>query len=132
MNNDSKVKIMSFIVTLRRAVHNTFRYGQGTRDMAGENGLTTEQFVEKVAMRLGKYMNRQDDKELPRAPLTPDVRYQKNYSVDRTSLEAIFQEYDKDNDGTITLDELEVMLTKLGVAPLANPENKPTASDSKK
>jgi adenylosuccinate lyase len=33
-----------FTSTLRTALHNTFRYGQGTRDMAGEKGLTTEEF----------------------------------------------------------------------------------------
>ena len=32
------------------------RYGQGTRDMAGLSGLTTEQFVDKVAWRLGRYV----------------------------------------------------------------------------
>lgn len=29
-------------------MHNTFRYGQGTRDMAGPEGLTTEKFINKV------------------------------------------------------------------------------------
>ena len=37
-----------YTTTLRKALHNTFRYGQGTRDMSGPDGLTTEQFVEKV------------------------------------------------------------------------------------
>jgi sensor histidine kinase YesM len=33
-----------------------YRYGQGTRDMAGPSGLTTEDFVNKVAWRLGRYV----------------------------------------------------------------------------
>ncbi|KAH8095086.1 isocitrate dehydrogenase [Aureococcus anophagefferens] len=37
-----------FVATLRRAMHNTFVYGQGTWDMAGPDGLTTEEFVAKV------------------------------------------------------------------------------------
>ena len=132
MDKDAKKRIMSFIATLRKAVHNTFRYGQGTRDMAGDNGLTTEQFVSKVATRLGKYLTQHEEETQPKEPIVPDVRHQKSYSVDRESLETIFSEYDTNNDGTITLDELEVMLTKLGVAPLVDPTKKPTASDSKK
>ena len=34
--------------SLRNAVHNTFRNGQGTRDLCGPAGLTTEAFVAKV------------------------------------------------------------------------------------
>jgi isocitrate dehydrogenase len=36
-------EVLEFTKTLRTALHNTFRYGQGTRDMAGPDGLTTEQ-----------------------------------------------------------------------------------------
>ena len=38
-----KAQMLVFTKTLRTALHNTFRYGQGTRDMAGPEGLTTEQ-----------------------------------------------------------------------------------------
>lgn len=48
--------VLTFTTQLRKALHNTFRYGQGTRDMAGKDGLTTEKFVDKVAWRLGRYM----------------------------------------------------------------------------
>jgi isocitrate dehydrogenase len=41
-------QMKTFTSTLRKAMHNTFRYGQGTRDMSGPEGLTTEQFVAKV------------------------------------------------------------------------------------
>ena len=40
--------VKQFVTTLRTALHNTFRYGQGTRDMAGPSGLTTEKFIDKV------------------------------------------------------------------------------------
>lgn len=132
MGTESKNRMKTYVQTLRRALHNTFRYGQGTRDMAGDEGLTTEQFVDKVALRLGKYLAEQEEKEQLPESLTPDVRYQKNYNVDRESLESMFSEYDTNNNGTITMDELEVMLTKLGVAPLVDPTKKPTASDLKK
>ena len=42
-------------------MHNTFKYGQGTWDMAGPSGLTTEQFVEKVGNRLSKYLAQESD-----------------------------------------------------------------------
>ena len=45
-NSNSKQvrdEVLEFTKTLRTALHNTFRYGQGTRDMAGPDGLTTEQ-----------------------------------------------------------------------------------------
>lgn len=45
-----------FTELMRKALHNTFRYGQGTRDMAGPDGLTTERFIDKVAWRLGRYI----------------------------------------------------------------------------
>lgn len=45
-----------FTNMLRKAMHNTFRYGQGTRDMEGPAGLTTEEFIDKVARRLGRFV----------------------------------------------------------------------------
>lgn len=131
MDPENKAKVKTFVRTLRKALHNTFRYGQGTRDMAGDEGLTTEQFVDKVAHRLKKYLLKQVEQEQP-VEFTPDVRYQKNYNIDRVSLQATFQEYDTEKKGTITFDALELILTKLGVAPLVDPTSKPTASDSKK
>lgn len=49
-------ELYSYTDVLRKALHNTFRYGQGTRDMAGPEGSTTEKFIDKVAWRLGRYM----------------------------------------------------------------------------
>jgi hypothetical protein len=40
--------VYQFVKTLRTALHNTFRYWQGTRDMAGANGLTTKACISKV------------------------------------------------------------------------------------
>ena len=35
----------------------TVRYGQGTRDMAGPSGLTTEAFISKVRQAKGHFMS---------------------------------------------------------------------------
>ena len=38
--------------------------------------------------------------------------------MDAEALKELFTQFDADKDGGITLDELELMLLKLGVAPL--------------
>ena len=41
-----------FAMSLRSIIHKCMVEGQGTRDLCGPEGLTTEQFVEVVAKRL--------------------------------------------------------------------------------
>ena len=54
-SDEHKATVHKFTGMLTKAIHNTFRYGQGTQDMAGPSGLSTEDFVGKVAWRLGRY-----------------------------------------------------------------------------
>eukprot|EP01082_Thalassiosira_pseudonana_P003121 g3530.t1 g3530 contig12:2260593-2262267(-) len=68
--NDVEAKRMyeyvnNFTNTLRMALHNTFRYGQGTRDMCGPTGFTTEDFIAKVAWRLDRYLEQQSEESAP-------------------------------------------------------------------
>lgn len=44
----NRVAVENFTTLLRKALENTFRYGQGTKDMAGPTGLSTEKFIDKV------------------------------------------------------------------------------------
>jgi len=127
-------QVKLFVKTLRSALHNTFRYGQGTRDMSGPSGLTTEQFIDKVAWRLGRYIAAQTHEEdmSAVAELTPSLKLRRNYQVDREALSALFSKYDTDKSGKISLDELEVMLSSLGVAPLKDPTKRSSASVDKK
>jgi hypothetical protein len=124
--------IRLFTDTLRKALHNTFRYGQGTKDMAGEKGLSTEKFIEKVAWRLGRYLAKMEEDEsiLPEM-LVPSLKFRRNYNVDRGALEEMFNEYDTDKSGTINIDEFETLMVKLGVAPLKDPNKKSSASSDK-
>lgn len=125
---EMKQDMSNYIKTLRRALHNTFRYGQGTRDMAGPAGLTTEAFIAKVANRLERYMAEQEVAvDVAQLKETPKVKV---FNVDREALEKMFREFDTDNNGAISIDELEIMLTKLGVAPVLDPKKKGTTKDS--
>ena len=63
--------------------------------------------------------------------LLPSLKNRRNYNVDRSKLKEMFAEYDSDKSGTLTFDELETMLVKLGVAPMADPEKRGSASSDK-
>lgn len=123
--DDTEMK--KFTSSLRSALHNTFRYGQGTRDMAGPTGFTTEQFVDKVAWRFGRYLAKLYEAE-DESIRVPDLKFRRNYNVDKDALQKLFNEYDTNKNGVIGLDELEKMLAQLGVAPLKNPMKRGSAS----
>ena len=52
-------------------------------------------------------------------------------NIDRSALVELFDEYDKDGSGKISIDELELILAKFGVAPLKDPLKKSSASKDK-
>lgn len=129
----AKEEMLRFTTTLRSAMHNTFRYGQGTRDMSGPTGFTTEEFVDKVAWRLGRYIKKQiEEDSMFQKTFAPDPKFRRNYNVDRDTLASIFKEYDTTGKGTIGLDELEAMFSKLGVAPMKDPMKRSSASEVSK
>ena len=110
-------KIMNFTTTLREAMHNTFRYGQGTRDMSGPSGFTTEDFIKKVAWRLQRYLAMQDEEAPPPVLKEPTRKYRRNLDVDTEAVNKMFRKYDLDGDGMIDYSEFEAMLIKLNLAP---------------
>ena len=99
----------------------------GTRDMAGPSGLTTEAFVDKVAARLGRYVAKHEDGPIP-ATMEPIVM---NENVDREAVKEIFEKYDLDRTGKLSLEEVEIMLDQMGVAPLIDPTKRSSASSDK-
>lgn len=115
--------ILNWCMTLRQALHNTFRYGQGTRDMSGPTGFTTEDFVDKVAWRLDRYLAMQEEEEPAPVLSEPSREYLKQYNVDKSAVEDMFQRFDVNKTGTIDFDEFAKMVVKLGVAPLKNIAN---------
>mmetsp|Transcript_36664 Transcript_36664/g.117615 ORF Transcript_36664/g.117615 Transcript_36664/m.117615 type:complete len:113 (+) Transcript_36664:1430-1768(+) len=92
--------------------------------MAGKDkGLTTEAFIQKVGWRLGRYLAEQidfDDGIVPDPKSAkPSVLLRRNaQKIDLQKVEALFNEFDADRNGSISLAEFEEMMIKLGLAPL--------------
>jgi hypothetical protein len=85
--------ILNFTKLLKSALHNTFRYGQGTRDMAGPSGLTTEAFIDKVAWRLGRYYvaHLSEDIMKPQDLVIPDLKFRRNCELSVNNCTSIYQ-----------------------------------------
>mmetsp|Transcript_5647 Transcript_5647/g.11704 ORF Transcript_5647/g.11704 Transcript_5647/m.11704 type:complete len:540 (+) Transcript_5647:101-1720(+) len=113
----AKDKIFNYTKTLRTALHNTFRYGQGTRDMSGPSGFTTEDFIKKVGWRLTRYLAAQYEEAPPPKLTEPDLKFRRNYNIDEEEVNKMFVRFDKDKDGFLNYEEFTRMLVKLNVAP---------------
>jgi isocitrate dehydrogenase len=113
---DMHDKVSTYTKTLRLAMHNTFRYGQGTRDMSGPEGYTTEEFIKKVGWRLGRYLENLEEASPPPILEEPEMSYRRNYDVDHTALRKLFENYE-DGSGKLEYKKFAKMLTKMGVAP---------------
>ena len=101
--------LQSFAHTLRDTIHGAFASGYGTRDMAGSDGLTTEQFVEHVS------------RQLHGEPAPPPRGNQAIVSaaddVDVAAMRQMFHDLDTNGDGSIDFDEFSRGLARLGVQP---------------
>lgn len=85
-----------YTATLRRALHKTFLYGQGTRDMAGADGKTTEQFIDIVADRFTRYLKHHHNPPPEKLVTKPDPKFRRNYNVDSEAVRELFAQYDLD------------------------------------
>ena len=104
-----------FTTSIRKHVHSAMASGDGTRDLCGPSGLTTEKFIENIATRI-----RTGDPPPPPAKVRePDRKLRRNYNVDEAAVKAMFDEFDSDRNGLIDLAEFTKMIVKLGVAPRA-------------
>eukprot|EP00804_Cyclotella_cryptica_P010309 CCRYP_012225-RA/>CCRYP_012225-RA protein AED:0.31 eAED:0.58 QI:0/0/0/1/0/0/2/0/519 len=120
---EMKAFVDNYAKTLREALHNTFRYGQGTRDMCGPTGFTTEDFIAKVAWRLDRYLVKQEhEKEAPPELAEEDLAIPagKMADFDQKAILKLFEKYDKTGEGKIDFKNFSKMLMKMGVAPTKN------------
>ncbi|KAL7571503.1 hypothetical protein ACA910_020923 [Epithemia clementina (nom. ined.)] len=112
-----KDQIFNYTSTLRTALHNTFRYGQGTRDMSGPAGFTTEAFIAKVGWRLKRYLAAQYEETPPPNLNEPSPKFRRNYNIDEEEVAKLFAKFDGNRDGYIDYEEFTRMLIKMNVAP---------------
>jgi len=121
--NDPEVtqRATKYTSTLRQALHNTFRYGQGTRDLCGPEGLTTEGFIDVVASTMAgnpvpEKMTRSKTGSDGKTVMQPALNTERG-EVDFDAIKAMFASYDLDGNGQIDAEEFSEMIVKLGVAP---------------
>ena len=101
--------ITEYTTQLRGIMHSLMVSGQGTRDLCGPTGLTTEAFVDLVAEKLSASI-------LPAKPVSlakPAVPA----NFDDEAFVSLFAELDEDGNGYIDREELKKGLLKLGVHP---------------
>eukprot|EP00913_Durusdinium_trenchii_P009555 g8978.t1 len=129
LNPASQAEVTKFTVSCREAVYEAFRTGNGTRDLVGPNGLTTEKF-EWVAKNLEARMAKEGPAEVftgeeVQVTQAPSKKLRKRYqAVDEDAMKAFFDKFDTDANGTISFDEFVDMTLDLGIAPLKPEELK--------
>lgn len=114
-----------FTKCCQAAVYEAFRSGKGTRDMAGPEGSTTEQFVNTVAEDLLRRLESPDGTvlaEMAAEGSAPKVKvsrkFRRNYKVDEGKMQAMFARFDTDGNGKIDFEEFVELALELGIAPL--------------
>ena len=116
--DDDLAETHAFASNIRNVVHRCMVEGQGTRDLCGPEGLTTEDFVAAVGQRLLA-----GDVEAPSAPITrsdsfkPTIHKGFGTEIDVEAMKHMFDDLDLDGNGTIDFDEFTQGLSKLGVQP---------------
>eukprot|EP01123_Difflugia_compressa_P006346 TRINITY_DN18542_c0_g1_i1.p1 TRINITY_DN18542_c0_g1~~TRINITY_DN18542_c0_g1_i1.p1 ORF type:complete len:152 (-),score=26.87 TRINITY_DN18542_c0_g1_i1:53-466(-) len=96
---------------LRLVIHKAMTSGKGTRDLAGPEGLTTEQFIRFVAERMDESdsVEEMGVSSVAVKPVSEDI--------DFMALKDMFQSLDTDNDGVIHFDEFAKAVVRLNVQP---------------
>lgn len=146
-NGSKLTSIKHFTSLVRKALYDAYCNNECTKDMIsdannianiqdGKNRgyLTTEEFVDRVAFRLGNYIASEESHTI----LNQDVltlcqgdgkqivqrKIPKKENVDRRRLKEIFDEFDTNKNGAIDINEFEDMMISLGIAPKIDPNKK--------
>ena len=101
---------ITFTGKLRMSMHRAMVSGQGTRDLCGPSGLTTEQFVDTVAEKLSAAQLPIPKRVIAAVDVPGD-------EIDEDAMKKLFDMLDTDGNGVIDYEELKRGLKKLNVAP---------------
>jgi hypothetical protein len=96
----------------------------GTRDLCGDDGLTTEEFVDYIASQLS---GEDADVLLEKTTVVREGSFEPTLdqaSVDEDAMRQLFNDLDLDGNGSIDFVEFSRGLTKLGVAPRKHIRNR--------
>jgi len=109
-DTETKKTMNVFGENLRATIHSKMVDGEGTRDLCGPEGLTTEQFIDTVAEAMDVRMPlMKTDKHVD-----PFVDPQ---TIDTEALRKMFDDLDTDKNGTICFEEFAKGLRRLGMHP---------------
>lgn len=111
-NREEAVRIMEFTQTLRATIHTCMVNDEGTRDLCGPTGLTTEAFIDTVSKRMSgipAQLTRQDS-------FAPRKMAGWN-DLDETAVKKLFHEFDIDGSGSVNFEEFCIALSRLGIQP---------------
>lgn len=116
-------QVLKWTASAREAMYKSFRENRGTRDMAGPEGLTTEQFVDAVKADLDVFMQAEgmpapfvSGEEAAQAS-KPSRKFRRNYDADENRMRELFIKYDLNGDDSISFEEFTEMMLDLGLAP---------------
>jgi len=112
-------QVTKWTAAVREGMYMAFREGNGTRDMAGPSGQTTEGFVEVVGKHIDAFMKapgpvvawteKDAKKDVAKPVSTADT--------DMKKMREVFDRYDLDDNDSINFEEFAEMMDDLGLAP---------------
>merc|ERR1712216_149224 len=122
----SKGPVYIWTENLRNAIHQAMVAKEGTRDLCGPDGLTTEAFIDNISARIDvpkikRELTKTKEEHLKSLTADPPARQQtvtpELFNVDIDAMRRMFEDLDLDGNGTIDFEEFSTGLVRLGVQP---------------
>ena len=109
-------QINEFCDDVRNTIHRAFVSGHGTRDICGDDGLSTEAFIEIVGAVLDKSLPKTVF-NVPRAKRVKPSLEKSFRDLDENLVRKMFYDLDDNHDGVLDLNEFMRAVVRLGVQP---------------
>lgn len=103
--------VMDWTLRLRKCMHIAMASGQGTRDLCGPSGLTTEQFVDHIASMMAAGGDPTTITTTAKLPVIKEDDFNDEL------VRKMFDDLDTDGNGTIDLEEFTAALVRLNIQP---------------